>query len=81
MLVHEVSMTTILTIGIEIMEKNNSAAIQYICSKKIFTIKITTAWNALPYDVLNSRIISTSQNRLDSHWKENHPDVQVNWKH
>ena len=38
-----------------------------------------TTWNALPYDVVNSRTLNTFKNNLDAHWEDNPPDVLVNW--
>ena len=62
------------------MEKKiNSEAIQYVSSTAFFPINITTTWNALPYDVVNSRTINTFKNRLDAHWEGNATDMQVNW--
>ena len=66
------------TIGPEIMEKNNSEAIQYISSTAFFPHNITT-WNSLPYDVVNSGTVNTFKNHLDAHWEDNPPDVLVNW--
>ena len=63
----------------KIMEKINSEKIQYISSTAFFPINITTKWNALPYDVVNSRAVNTFKNCLDAHWEGNPPDVQVNW--
>ena len=57
-----------------IVKRFNTAVAQHF-----FPIKITTTWNALPYDVVNSRTVNTFKNRLDSHWVDNPPDVQVNW--
>lgn len=38
------------------MKKNNNIeAIQHISSPAFSYIKITTTWNALPYDVVSSR--------------------------
>ena len=61
------------------MEKINSEEIQYISSTTFFPINSTTTWNALPYDEVNSRTVNTFKNRLDAHWEDNPPDVQVNW--
>ena len=44
-----------------------------------FPINITTTWNTLPYDVVNSRTVKTFKNHLDAHWEDNPPDVLVNW--
>ena len=44
-----------------------------------FPINITTTWNALPYDAVNSRTVNTFKNHLDAHWEDNPPDVLVNW--
>ena len=57
-------------------KKVNSEAIQYISSTTFFPINITTIWNALPYDVVNSRIVNTLKNHLDA---EPPSGVQVNW--
>ena len=46
--------------------------------QNFFPINITTAWNALPYDVVSSRTVNTFKNRLDAHWEGNPPDVQIN---
>ena len=43
-----------------------------------FPINIPSNWNALPYDVVNSSTVNTLKNRLDAHWEDNPPDVQVN---
>ena len=40
--------------------------------------KITTAWNALPNDVVTSRTVNSFKNSLDKHWAENPPNAQVN---
>ena len=42
-----------------------------------FPINITTTWNALTYDVFNSRTVNTFKNGLDAHWEGNPPDVQL----
>ena len=57
----------------------NSAAIQYISSTAFFPINITTTWNALPYDIVNSGTVNTFKNHLDAHWEDNPTDVLVNW--
>ena len=31
------------------------------------------------YLLVNSRTVNTFKNRLDAHWEDNPPDVQVNW--
>ena len=56
------------------MKQFNTSVAQHF-----FPINITTTWNALPYDVVNSRTVNTFKNRIDAHWEDNHPDVQVNW--
>ena len=61
------------------MEKHNSEEIQYISSTAFSPINIKTTWNTLPYGVVNSRAVNTFKNRLDAHWEDNPPDVQVNW--
>ena len=53
------------------MKKINSEAIQYISSTAFFPINITTTWNVLPYDVVNSRTVNTFKNHLDAHWEDN----------
>ena len=58
-----------------IVKRFNTSVAQHF-----FPINITTTWNALPYDVVNSRTVNTFKtNSLDAHWKGNPPDVQVNW--
>ena len=52
---------------------NTSEAQHYV------PMNITTTWNALPYDVVNSWTVNTFKNRLYAHWEGNPPDVQVNW--
>ena len=47
-------------------------------AQNFFPIDITTSWNALLYDVVNSRRVNTFNNSLDAHWEGNPPDVQVN---
>ena len=59
------------TIGPEIMEKNNSEAIQYISSAAFSPINITTTSNAPPYGVVNSRTVNTFKNHLDARWEDN----------
>ena len=61
------------------METINSESIQYIGSTAFFSINITTACNALIYEIVNSRTVNTFKNLLDAHWEDNLPDVQVNW--
>ena len=48
-------------------------------AQHFFPINITTPWNALPYDVVNSMTVNTFKNRRDANWEDNPPDVQVNW--
>ena len=48
-------------------------------AQHFFPINITTTWNAQPYDVVNRRTVNTFKNRLDAHWEDNAPDLQVNW--
>ena len=38
-------------------------------AQHFFPINITTTWNALPYNVVNSRAVNTFKNHLDAHWK------------
>ena len=62
--------------------KNNSKAIQYISSTAFLPHQYhnNLEWStALPYDAVNSRTVNTFENRLDEHWVDNPPDVQVNW--
>ena len=63
----------------EIMEKNISEVIfNTSVAQHFFPINITTTWNALPYDVVNSRTVNTFNNHLDALWEDDPPDVQVN---
>ena len=57
-----------------IVKRFNTSVAQHF-----FPINITTTWNVLPYDVVNSRTVNTFKNSLDAHWEDNPPDVQVNW--
>ena len=57
-----------------IVKRFNTSVAQHF-----FPMNITTTWNALPYDGVNSRTVNTFKNHLDAHWEDNHPDVQVNW--
>ena len=68
-------------IGLEIMEINEQwiDSIHHAVAQHFLQINITTTWNAIPYDIVNSRTINTFKNLLDAHWKDNSPDVQVNW--
>ena len=50
-----------------IVKRFNTSVAQYF-----FPINITTTWNALPYDVVNSRTVNTFKNHLDAHWEDNH---------
>ena len=47
-------------------------------AQNFLPINIATTWNALPFDVINSRTVNTFKNRPDAHWEDNPPDVQVN---
>ena len=47
-------------------------------AQHFFSISTTTTWNALPYDVVNSRTVNTFKNHLDAHWEDNPSDVLVN---
>ena len=49
-----------------IMKRFNKSVAQHF-----FPINITTTWNALTYDVVNSRVVNTFKNRLDAHWEDN----------
>ena len=44
-----------------------------------YPIKITTTWNALPSELVSSRIEKSFKNSLDKHWAENPPNDRVNW--
>ena len=79
MLVQEVSLTTTLMIGLEVMEKIIVKRFNSSVAQHLFPINITTTWNDLPYDVVNSRTVNTFKNRLGAHWEDSPPDVQVNW--
>ena len=57
-----------------IVQRFNTSVAQHF-----FLINITTTWNALPYDVVNSMTDNKFKNRQDAHWKDNPLDVQVNW--
>ena len=57
-----------------IVKRFSTSVVQYF-----FRINITTTWNALRYDIVNSRTVNTFKNRLDAHWEGNPPDLQVNW--
>ena len=57
-----------------IVKRFNTSVAQHF-----FPINITTTWNDLPYDVVNSRTVNTFKYRLDAHWEGNHPVVQVTW--
>ena len=52
-------------------KKINSEAIQYISSTAFSPINITTTWNAVPHDVVNSGTVNTFKNHLDAHWEDN----------
>ena len=57
-----------------IVKRFNTSVAQHF-----FPINITTTWNALSYDVVNSGTVNTFKNHLDAHWENNPPDVLVNW--
>ena len=57
-----------------IVKRFNTSVAQHF-----FPINITTTWNALPNDLINSRTVNKSKNRIDAHWEDNRPDAQVNW--
>ena len=57
-----------------IVKRFNTSVAQYF-----LPINIITTWNALPYDVVNSRTVNTFTNHLDAHWEDNPSDVLVNW--
>ena len=42
-------------------------------AQHFYPIKITTTWNALPNEVVNSRTVNSFKNRLDKQWAENPP--------
>ena len=45
-------------------------------AQHFFLIKITTTWNALPYEVVvSSRTVNSFKNSLDKHWAENPANV------
>ena len=73
MLLLEVSLTTTSMIGLEIMEFFFSEVIQYIISTAFSPINITTTWNGLPYDVVNSLTLNTFNNHLDAHMGRQSP--------
>ena len=56
-----------------IVKRFNTSVAQHI-----FPINITTIWNAIAYDVVNSGTVNTFKNHLDAHWEDNPPDVLVN---
>ena len=47
-------------------------------AQHFYPIKITTTWNELPNEVVNSRTVNSFKNSLDKHWAENPPNVRVN---
>ena len=57
-----------------IVKRFNTSVAQHF-----FHINITTTWNALPHDVVNSGIVNTFKKHLDAHWEDNPPDVLFNW--
>ena len=57
-----------------IVKRFNTSVAQHF-----FPTNITTTWNALPYDLVNSGTVNIFNNHLDAHWEDNPPDVLVNW--
>ena len=57
-----------------IVKRFNTSVAQHF-----FPINITTTWNDLPHDVVNSATVNTFNNHLDAHWEDNPPEVLVNW--
>ena len=39
-------------------------------AQHFYLIKITTTWNALPNEMVNSRTVNSFKTRLDKHWAE-----------
>ena len=72
-------LTTTSIIVPEIMEKKILKRFNTSVAQHFYSINTTITWNALPYDVVNSRTVNTFKNRLDANWEGNPPDVQVNW--
>ena len=60
-------------------EKKNSEVIQYISSTAFLNNQHYNNLECLSYDLVNSRAVNKFKNRLDAHWENNPPDVQVNW--
>ena len=46
-------------------------------AQHFYPIKITTTWNALPSEVVSSRIVNSFKKSLDKHWAENPPNVRA----
>ena len=61
--------------GNKLIEKRFNTSV----AEHFFLINITTIWNSLPYNVVNSRTVNTFKNHLDAHWEDNPQDVLVNW--
>ena len=61
--------------GIKLVVKRFNTSV----APHFFPINITTTWNSLPHDVVNSGTVNTFKNHLDAHWEDNPPDVLVNW--
>lgn len=62
--------------------EKNSFHVKYFnttLSKRFYPIKITTNWNALPYQVASSGTVNLFKNHSNKHWVEYLPDVRVNW--
>ena len=57
-----------------IVKPFNTSVAQHFLSSNI-----TTTWNSLPYDVVNSGTVNKFKNHLDVHWEDNPPNVLVNW--
>ena len=47
-------------------------------AQHFYPIKISTTWNALPYEVVSRRTVNSFKNSFDKHWLENPPNVRVN---
>ena len=60
-----------VTVGPEIMEKLIVKRFNTSVAEHFSPMNITTTWNALPYDVVNSRTVNTFKNHLDAHREDN----------
>ena len=54
-----------------IVKRFNTSVAQHF-----FPFNITTTWNALPYDVVDSGTVNTFKNHLNAHWEDN---PQICW--